>query len=34
MISPWSVVAFFVMRPLYRSENSRAIAACDRIHDG
>jgi len=34
MISPWSVVAFFGMRPLYPSGNSRAIAACYRIHDG
>ena len=34
MISPWSVVAFFGMRPLYRSGNLRAIAACHRIHDG
>jgi len=31
MISPWSVVTFFDMDPLYRSRNSRAIGACDRI---
>jgi hypothetical protein len=33
MISPWSVVAFFAMRPLYRSRNLRAIAACHRPAD-
>jgi len=34
MISPWSVVAFFGMRSLYRSSTLGAIAACHRIHDG
>jgi hypothetical protein len=33
MISPWSVVAFLAMRPLYPSRTLGAIVACHQLAD-